>query len=268
MLVKDEADIIGWNLDWLLTQVDFVYAQDNASTDGTREILGRRSASNDRIQVVDDFETGYWQSIKTTDLAQEAYANGHDWVVPVDADEFWYATDQRTIKQYLEGMAPDVMMVEAELFNHIPSASDDKTEPNPFERICWRQREKGALPKVACRTRPDLVIEAGNHSARVAGQALKAGGLCVRHFSWRTRDQYLRKIRNGQRAYAATDLPWSTGEHWRMWAEHPDEAIRDHFTRWFYTEQPEQDPTLIYDPAPYRIEYPRKRVAKHGQESS
>ena len=38
----------------------------------------------------------------------------------------------------------------------------------------------------------------------VALSALVAGGLVIRHFSWRSEEQYLRKIRNGQAAYAAT----------------------------------------------------------------
>jgi len=113
-----------------------------------------------------------------------------------------------------------------------------------------RNRERGALPKVACRLRPDLTILDGNHGAATTGTALRVGGLCVRHFSWRTREQYLRKIRNGAAAFAATDLPADTGAHWRVWDDALDEAIMEHFDTWFYASHPERDDALILDPAP------------------
>lgn len=245
MLVRDEADIIRFTLEHLLRQVDHVYVAENLSKDATREI----ACSFDRVTVIPDDELGYWQSKKTTALAMRALADGHEWVVPCDADEFWYA-NERTVSSLLNGLSPDVQIVTAPLFNHLPTDEDDPTEMNPFLRMGWRKREAGALPKVACRARPDLVIHAGNHSASTAGSALRSGGLLIRHFSWRSAEQYVRKIRNGEQAYAATTLPSHTGEHWRMWEGHPDEALVDHFNLWFHSAKPREDDTLIYDPAP------------------
>jgi hypothetical protein len=172
--------------------------------------------------------------------------------VPVDADEFWYANDGRTIASLLGGLAPDVQFVRAPLFNHIPASTDrsEKDVPNPFRRIGWRQREHAVLGKIACRLRPDLIIHAGNHGASTAGTGLSSSGLTVRHFSWRSADQYVKKIRNGERAYALTDLPVDTGAHWRMWNGQPDDALRGHFDTWFWSSDPYADDTLIFDPAP------------------
>ena len=80
--VKDEADIIGPVVEHMLTQVDHILVADNASTDGTREILRELP-----IEVIDDNEVGYWQEKKTTALAQYARKAGHSWVLPCDADE-------------------------------------------------------------------------------------------------------------------------------------------------------------------------------------
>ena len=245
MLVKDEADIIRPVVKHLLRNVDHVIVQDNASTDGTREILSELP-----VELIDDNEVGYWQEKKTTALAQYARKAGHSWVLPCDADEVWYALDGRPIREFLGGLAPDIQIVWASLYNHLPTALDDETMPNPVVRIGWRQKNAGALPKVCARTRPDLVIHAGNHSASTSGTGLKAAGLGIRHYSWRTADQYLRKIRNGERAYAATTLPGSTGEHWRMWAEHDDDTVREHFRRWFWSADPKADDSLILDPFP------------------
>ena len=120
---------------------------------------------------------------------------------------------------------------------------------------------RSSLPKVAVRLRPGLVIDAGNHGARFHGHAapLSGGGLRVNHYSWRSAEQYGRKIRNGARAYAATDLPEGVGAHWRMWGD-PDapdleERAAEHFRTYFHASRPpyapgSSDPTsLIYDPA-------------------
>ncbi len=249
MLVKDEADIIEPVLRHLLTQVDHVIVADNGSTDGTFEILNAMR-HEPGVELRADPELGYWQSRKTSALAYDAYVAGFDWVVPCDADEVWYAHERR-LGDMLDGMPPDIQIVTAELYNHLPTLEDDETITNPLERIGWRQRERAPLPKVAARTSTDLVIEAGNHGARYKyGPGFRGAGALIRHYSWRTEAQYLRKIRNGERAYAATTLPEGTGAHWRAWEGKPDEAIVDHFNRWFVVAEPSSNDALIWDPAP------------------
>lgn len=277
MLVKDEDDILAYTLEHLLGEVDHVFVSDNGSTDGTREILA--GYPTDNVTVTFDADPAYYQAEKTSELARIALERGFQWVVPCDADEFWYSTDGRKISELLAGLAPDVAYVQAPLFNHLASALDPPAicsgcgrgagllgtgytactacggqggEPNPFRRIGWRQREHGQLPKVAARLRPGLEIRQGNHSAWAPGNGVTAGGLVVRHFSWRSEEQYLRKIRNGEAAYAATKLAPDVGAHWRMWQGHPDDAVREHFRTWFWSADPAADPTLIYDPAPVR----------------
>jgi hypothetical protein len=33
-----------------------------------------------------------------------------------------------------------------------------------------------------------------------------------------------------------------------MWEGHLDEALEEHFRTWFYSADPQADPTLVYDP--------------------
>jgi glycosyltransferase involved in cell wall biosynthesis len=249
LLVKNEVDIIGATLDWLSTQVDEIIFQDNASNDGTREI-----AEAHGVTLIDDDDPAYYQAKKTTALGQRARGSGHNWVLPCDADEIWHTGEiKRPIRSYLAGLGPEVQVVQAAMYHHFPTDDDDPAVENPVKRLKWRQRESGALPKVCARTAPDLKIGAGNHDAHYTSdrwaRSVK-GDLSIRHFSWRTPEQYLRKIRIGQAAYAATELPESVGEHWRSWADKPDEAILEWYDRWALHRSPHGNSELILDPAP------------------
>lgn len=258
MLVKDEADVLEPVLRHLAWHVDEIIVAENNSTDDTPRILSRlRDDEGLPIVLVLDEEVGYFQSRKTSELAALALARGHSWVVPCDADEVWYvgADIARPISAFLGGQGREVMYVKAELYNHLPTSSDyEDSRPNPLRQIGWRQRDHAPLAKVACKLRDGLKIAAGNHAAWAPGSGLTVGGLVIRHFSWRSPEQYVRKIRNGAAAYAATDLPESTGAHWRMFgdplSDSFDERVAAHFREWFFVEHPSLDTTLIYDPAP------------------
>jgi glycosyltransferase involved in cell wall biosynthesis len=254
MLVKDEADIIETTIKHLLWHVDAVLVADNLSTDGTRDILEDLSRrTENRVSVVDDDEVGYYQDRKTTGLAMEALRAGFRWVLPCDADEIWQHNDpDQRIGDYLGGVGPDVQIIRAPVFNHLVTTSDNTYQSNPVKRITWRQKQPG-MWKVVCRLRPDLWIEMGNHGAHVNGRALTVDGpLNVRHFSWRSEEQFVTKIRNGRVAYAATSLPATYGVGWRAYDGEPDEQIRASFRNAFVIAQPHEDVTLINDPAPLK----------------
>jgi hypothetical protein len=247
-MVKDEADIIGATVDHMIRQVDHVIVADNMSSDDTREILNRLN-----VEVLDDDDPAYRQSEKMTALARyAAKEHGADWIVPFDADEWWYSPFGR-IADVLEGIAPQWLVASATLYDHVATGHD--RAGRPVESMCWRRAEPGPMPKVACRWREDLVIEQGNHGAWYSGGATVLGGqLVVRHFPYRSAEQFVRKARNGAAAYNATDLSPEVGAHWRQYGAiaeaHGDEACADIFRQWFWVADPHQDPGLIYDPAP------------------
>lgn len=248
-LVKNNVDIIGVGIEHMLTQVDHVIVLDNQSSDGARELLAKYP-----ITVIDDTEPGYYQSRKMTALAKVARNMGAEWVVPFDSDEIWYSPFG-TIKEVLDDLRPQWLVATADLYDHVTSSSDNFEELNPVKRIGWRRSYKGALPKVACRWREDLVIEQGNHSAGYHGGTTRQNGLLVvRHYPYRSTEQFIRKVRDGVAAYAATDLPESSGAHWKDYGRILDSmgetGIEQIYNTWFHLNAPELLDGVIYDPAP------------------
>lgn len=263
-MVRDEADIISATVTNLACQVDEVIVADNGSTDGTRDILSNL-ARDLPVTVIDDPDPAYMQSEKMTRLAHLAGERGAGWVIPFDADEVWYSTFE-PIPLILSRIGPDMMVATAELYDHVASGSDSDA-PDPTERIIHRRREALPLPKVACRWRPDLTIWQGNHGCDYAGvRPASVALLVVRHFPYRSVEQFVRKVRNGAAAYRATGdrLPADAGAHWRQWGEILDgqgeDAVAEIFRKWYWRRDPtrpldvdgERLAPLVRDPAPVR----------------
>jgi glycosyltransferase involved in cell wall biosynthesis len=261
-MVKDEEDVIEATLLHMLNEVDHVIVADNMSTDRTRDILDAlQRMMPDRLTVLDDPEPAYRQSEKMTALAHYAHAeHGADWLVPFDADEWWYSPFG-SIRIVLEDIAPQWLVVPAPLYDYVATGDDDRREHVPTRRIQWRRPSPAPLHKVACRWREDLVIEQGNHSASYNGRAtLFDPLLTIKHFPYRSEAQFKRKARNGAAAYAAAGpaLPESMGAHWRQWGQLSDEQLSDVFRTWYFRDDPKQaliidgehQPALVFDPLP------------------
>ena len=237
----------------MLTQVDHVIVADNMSTDGTRDILDSLP-----VEVVEDNDPAYYQSAKMTHLARLAYLRGADWVVPFDADELWVSgCKDTTVKQTLEQAEGDYGIVTADLYDHVATAVDPVCG-DIVDRLPWRRRHHLPLPKVAVRAHPAMVIEQGNHWARlpIPPRYTQTAQLVCHHYPYRTPEQVIRKVRNGAAAYAATTgLPAEVGAHWRGWATWSDDQIRDLFRIWYFREDPiapytvpGTDPPEVHDP--------------------
>jgi glycosyltransferase involved in cell wall biosynthesis len=249
-MVRDEEDVIEDTVRHMAGQVDRLVIADNLSTDGTRAILDRL-ATELPLTVLDDLDPGYYQSAKTSALANVAANNGATWVCPFDADELWSAPGMR-IADFL-GIVPGRFdIVHADLYDHVATAQDDPTIATPMRRLQWRRTTPVPLPKVACRIRQNLVIHQGNHGASYDHEArVFTERLMIHHFPYRTREQFTRKARNGAQAYAATDLPDHAGAHWRQYGAIAegmgDEACSQIFDEWFWSADPVAD-GLVHDP--------------------
>lgn len=245
-MVRDEEDIIEAIIQHMVEQVDHVIVADNMSTDRTRQILDSFS----QITVIDDYDPAYRQSAKMTSLAMVARDSGADYVIPFDADEWWQPmVHGQTLKQVVESVGKDIVV--CPMFDHVPTALDDELG-HPVDRIGWRRRNRTPLHKVACRTDNTLAIAMGNHQASYAWEPTYdvSDRIVIKHFPYRSKEQFVKKAVTGGRALGLTDLPVDVGAHWRGYAEmidkHGPEAGYDWYHTHFYSTDPMAD-GLVYD---------------------
>lgn len=239
MMVRNEDDILGWTIAHLLNEgVDGILVADNLSTDETPDIL-QAFAEVDNVVIVQDEVVGYDQSEKMTSLAHQAAELGADWVLPCDADEWFYWTDG-TLAEFVERCTVDV--VTASGWDHLVTLEDDPVDANPYTRIRHRRVEPQKFGKVMFRYHPDVVVDFGNHFVEHPG--IKARGLNYRHYQYRSLEQFKAKVRHGAKAANLADLPPMYAAHWRADAELDDRAIEE---RWNVLCR---EPGLIVDPAP------------------
>ena len=244
-MMRDEVDVAAGVVEHLATEgVDGFIIADNRSVDGTGEMLRQLGLDlGIEIYVIDDPEVGYYQSRKMSELAEQAYGKGAEWIIPFDADEIWVGVAALRYAQ------PDVVVADARLHDHFVTAADT-TVGRTFERMVYRRESPASLYKVAPRWRPGTTIHQGNHGCSLDGERL-GGVLAVHHFPYRSAEHFITKARNGAEAYAATDLPRSTGQHWREYGEALEsggaEALAGHWRRHFFYEDPVAS-GMIFDP--------------------
>src|ERR1700712_5921634 len=104
MMVRDEIDIVAPVIEHHLDQgVDLVMVTDNASVDGTTEVL-QKYADLGVVELHHDPEHRKQQGERVTAMARRARTeHAADWVINGDADEFVVPIDQSlTVREALE----------------------------------------------------------------------------------------------------------------------------------------------------------------------
>lgn len=236
-MVRDEADVIEATCLHLFAEgVDRLIVADNGSVDGTRDILADL-ARQWPLEVLDDGDPAHWQGRKMTALARRVTEG---WVLAFDADEVWYSPDGQTIGGRLADETAGVVLAAG--FDHVRRATDPAG--HPYNTMLHRRAVPQKFPKVAFRAWPGAQVGEGNHSVTHPGPVVV--GLELRHFQYRSFDQFVRKVRQGKAALEATTLDASTGAHWRYFGAMTGQQLRDQWTVMCLEDG------LVFDPAPLR----------------
>lgn len=242
-MVRNEVDIIRVNvLHHLSLGLDCLLIVDNGSSDGTDREFQRLSRDK-RVRWHRDHSpwTDYRQSEIITGLAREAFRQGADWVVPLDADEFWWAPE-KNFREVLARSAAGAIRVE--VVNFIQRRDQERASPEallymtrrvaqpmgPAER-CRELVEARQIafvemmypPKWISRASETIEIAPGNHAVSgVEGPHADSDEIICLHAPLRCRSALEAKADVGRRQEEAgwpDGLGWHTARWYRLQAE-------------------------------------------------
>jgi Glycosyl transferase family 2 len=236
MMLRNEADIISANVRYhsSVGVTDF-FIVDNGSSDRTPKILARLAREFPGLRWTKD-DGPYQQSMITTGLAQEAHTAGVDWVVPIDADEFWFSGDSG-----LPGVLStcDAAALEVELSTFVQYREVSRLREDNLlsmtRRIrapkvyadAWRLVQSGDIafvemaypPKWISRSSASLSIHPGNHGIDgIDGTRTSTNAIQCFHAPLRAREVLHAKAEQGRRwreIGAGPEAAW----HTQRWAD-------------------------------------------------
>lgn len=137
-MVRNEADIISVNVRYhLAAGFDRMLIVDNGSDDGTDEIL-RELGKDERVRWTRDASPSFRQGEVFTELVRAAYAEGADWIVPVDADNFWHAPGG-DIREVLSGT--EAVALQVDTIDFIQRRSQRESSPEALLHMTRRVPE-------------------------------------------------------------------------------------------------------------------------------
>lgn len=228
--IRNEGDLIAVTLEHLLAEgVSLIYLADGMSTDDTRsEVRAVQRRHLDQVFLLDDEEKYHYQPMWMNRLARMAAEAGAEWIVPFDADEFWYSPSG-TIAEAIDAIPLDVVKLYARMFQHHD----------------WDRKEPVAKPlcKVAYRWSLDAWIVEGNHEVQMVGQT-RSDVLELRELQYRSFEHFCRKVQE-RNATIDPELGPGTGTHHKALDGLSVEGLREFWDAYLVRE-------TVHDPIPVR----------------
>ncbi len=248
---RNEADVARVNVLHHLSQgIDSMLILDHGSGDGTFAILEELSK---RYPVTCRRESSIFRQDKILSrLAMEAKAGGADWIVPIDADEFWHAPGS-TIREVLECSTADALSASVTNFVQHRSQQHPVAEAlltmtrsviNPLAgKEAESLVERGELPFLSYRYPRKHIIRAsacaavgwGNHEV-LGVRAEVCEAIKVLHAPLRSIDCIARKSvldRSDSEVAEYLQIAWHV-RHWRQQIQ--DGLLEDEWSRNSYDD--------------------------------
>ncbi len=224
-MIRNEVDLVRLNVLYHLSLgIDRMLIVDNGSTDGTGEVLRQLGGQDSRVRWT--YDPGpYRQTEIMTGLAREAYREGADWIVQIDADEFWHAP-AGDFRKVLETSEAGVLA--ARTPNFIQHRGQKRSSPDALlymTRRCASPVKVGRAKNLIesqqlayvetryprkCLSRPteEIRIEAGNHHVSGAkGHRERTRRIICLHAPIRSRDSLEERVRTSHRPAEAGRKP-------------------------------------------------------------
>ncbi len=226
-IVRNEEDLVETTIRHHLAQgVELVLIADNDSTDGTVRELERLAKLDRRIRWSRTGNIGFRQSEVATELARSALKSGAKWVLPFDADEFWWAPGG--LSSALRDCAADAISVQ--VINFVQRREQIRREPKAVLSAVYRCDapfgdfrqvrllvEAGTISyveasyqrKYICRAVAGMAIGPGNHLVKGVGRKrLRSKRFACLHLPLRAREIFIEKAEQATRLEAAGVPAW------------------------------------------------------------
>jgi len=248
LLVRNEEDIIRENILYHLNRgVDKIIVTDNNSEDGTLDLLNdfiKQDVLDLIIEKDDDYAQSKWVT-RMAKIAIEKYQA--DWIIPGDADEFWWP-EKDNLKDFLSEVPDNFLVVEAPRYDFIPMP---EKEESLFVRMIFKNLNslnhigKPLPPKICHRSIPGVIIAQGNHKLIYPPDlpVFRSPQFEIMHFPMRSYAQFESKIAFGGAALERNNtLPKTWQKGWRnLYEDYKSGVLPDYYNSMIHSsEQIEQ----------------------------
>lgn len=241
ILVRDEADIIAENIRYHAAHgVEQFIVTDNASVDGTREIL-EQLQTEFNLEIIDEPSHTIDQDLWVTRMAQQLSKHSQcDWVIHNDADEFWVPHNgsiPQSIQTSLKAQGK-LGVLACKRLNMLADKQQVASPDYTFYENCFatvktvpllggEQPWQGNTSNCVARTVMDKVltridgmgdIEYGNHGAEHDLPKGNCSTITILHYPVRTYQQFERKVVNyGESLAQNSRFKEGSSVHLRYW---------------------------------------------------
>ena len=215
-VVRNAADIIAINLlHHFSSGIDAMYVVDHKSADGTDAVLAR-AARRFPLRWT-RYDGHFVQGEILTELARLAQREGADWIVPIDADEFWW-TPQGDLRSQLAAI--DAAAINCGVVHFVQRRDVDEPRQQGLLTMTRRpEKEVGALvdahelvrsrraafvevpfpAKWIVRSSPSLEIRRGSHEVfGVHGRSVQSNEIQCLHAPLRAKSVLGGRVEHGE----------------------------------------------------------------------
>lgn len=171
ILAKNEAEnicrVIKYHLD--IQEIDLILLVDNGSTDDTVKKVKSLKAPRIIIRRT-EANTGYRQDVFSIKAANELFdIHKCDWVLPIDADEYWHSIHYGTVRKALQSISVPLHGIYTYEYRFFESCKDKKGETLFLKRLLHARvtgSKKVLINNIAS---DNFELAFGNHDFYLAG---------------------------------------------------------------------------------------------------